>query len=337
MTRAFPYLLLPHLLASRNRARRRERGDLSRGLLFGGVALLVCGALYQGSFWLTGQLDAYAELGDYLLRIGLSWLFLTFLSFLAFSGVVTALSSFFLSDDLRLLLVAPVATRRLFHARFARTLVQSSWMVVIFVVPVLVGVGRARCAGAGYYATALLTVVPFAVIPVAIGTAVTLLLVNTFPARRARDLLMLMGLVFAASLVVVLRMIRPEQLMRVESLPDVTDFFATLQSPVTPLLPSFWAGETLFAADAICCTPARCGRRRWRRWCCCAPRANGGTSPGSADRRKRRRRASRGSARLTRSSAGCRSRRCGASCSSRTPRSSCATSASGRSCCCSSR
>ena len=248
MTRAFPYLLLPHLWASRNRARRRERGDVSRGVLFGGVALAVCAALYQGSSWLTGQLDAYAELGDYLLRIGLSWLFLTFLSFLAFSGVVTALSSFFLSDDLRLLLVAPVATRRLFHARFTRTLVQSSWMVVIFVVPVLVGVGRARCAGPGYYATALLTIAPFAVIPVAAGTAVTLLLVNTFPARRARDLLMLMGLLFGASLVVVLRMIRPEQLLRVESLPDLTGFFATLQSPITPLLPSFWAGETLFAS-----------------------------------------------------------------------------------------
>ena len=33
-----------------------------------------------------------------------------------------------------------------------------------------------------------------------------------------------------------------------ESLPDVTDFFATLQSPITPMLPSFWAGETLFAS-----------------------------------------------------------------------------------------
>ena len=47
-----------------------------------------------------------------------------------------------------------------------------------------------------------------------------------------------------------LRIIRPEQLLRVESLPDVTDFFATLQSPITPLLPSFWAGETLFAEPA---------------------------------------------------------------------------------------
>ncbi len=248
MAQAYPYLLLPHVLSSRNRARRRERGDLSRGVLFGGVAVAVCAALYSGSLWLTGHLADYAELGDFLLRMGLSWLFLTFLSFLAFSGVVTALSTFFLADDLRLLLVAPVATRRLFHARFLRTVIQASWMVVIFLVPVLLGVGRAKCAGPVFYATALLTIVPFSVIPVAAGTAATLVLVNTFPAKRARDILMLMGLLFAASLVVVLRFMRPEQLLKVESLPDLTDFFATLQSPITPLLPSFWAGETLFAS-----------------------------------------------------------------------------------------
>ncbi len=94
----------------------------------------------------------------------------------------------------------------------------------------------------------ILAVTPFVMIPIAIGTAVTLLLVNIFPARRARDILMLMGLLFAGSLVLLLRMIQPEQLLRVESLPDITDFFATLQSPVTPLLPSFWAAETVFAA-----------------------------------------------------------------------------------------
>ncbi len=245
---AFPYLLLPSVLASRNRARRRERGDLTRAVMFGGIGLIVVLALFQGSFWLTTQLESYEELGDYLLRLGLSWLFLTFLSFLAFSGVVTALSTFFLSEDLRVLLAAPVAVRRLFHARFARTVGQSSWMVVIFIAPVLMGVGRARCAGAGYYASAVLTTIPFAIIPVAAGSLVTLLLVNTFPARRARDILMLMGLLFAASLVILLRFIRPEQLMRVESLPDLTDFFASLQSPVTPMLPSFWAGEALFTS-----------------------------------------------------------------------------------------
>src|SRR5262249_3542457 len=248
MVPAFPYLLRPHFWSSRNRAARRESGDLVRAGVFGGIGMIVFAALLSGSFWVTLQLADYEELGDYLLRLGLSWLFLTFLSFLAFSGVVTALSTFFLSEDLRVLLAAPIAARRLFWARFVRTLGQASWMVVIFLTPVLMGVGVARCAPASFYVTAIVAVVPFVVIPVAIGTACTLLLVNIFPARRARDILMLMGLLFAASIVILLRVIRPEQLMRVESLPDVTDFFATLQSPITPLFPSFWAGELLYAS-----------------------------------------------------------------------------------------
>jgi ABC-2 type transport system permease protein len=244
----FPFLLLPQVWSSANRARRREPGDFMRGCLFAVVATVVCGTLFWGGYWLTTQLSAYEEFGDYLLRLGLSWLFLTFLAFLAFSGVVTSLSTFFLSDDLRLLMIAPVAARRLFMARFIRTVLQASWMVVIFVLPVLIGVGAARCAPPGFYAIAALTIIPFSVIPVTVGSAATLLLVNVFPARRARDLLMLVSLLFAAALVLVLRFIQPEQLLRVESLPDITDFFATLQSPITPMLPSFWAGESLFAA-----------------------------------------------------------------------------------------
>jgi len=244
----FPYLLRPVLWAAWNRARRRDPGDRARAALFGGIGITVAVAIFAAVFWLTWQLLDYEELGDYLIRLGLSWLFLTFLSFLAFSGVVTALSTFFLSEDLRLLMAAPVAPRRLFYSRFARTVGQASWMVVAFLVPALLAVGVARCAGAGYYATVLLVLVPFVLIPVALGCAVTLLLVNVFPARRARDILMIMGLLFATALVVLLRFLRPERLLNVQTLPDVTAFFATLQSPITPLLPSFWAGETLFTA-----------------------------------------------------------------------------------------
>jgi len=121
--------------------------------------------------------------------------------------------------------------------------------------------------------------VPFAIIPVAVGTASTLLLVNVFPARRARELLMLMGFLFVGSVVILLRMLRPEQLMRAESLPDLTGFFSTLQSPVTPLLPSFWAGELVFASlkggwdlmhagaiwstALVCCVGLRVADERW--------------------------------------------------------------------------
>lgn len=248
MTNApFTFLLVPQLWSMRNRARQRERGDLLRAGVFGGIGLGVCGALFIGAYWLTTKLAAFEEFGDYLLRLGLSWLFLTFLGFLAFSGVVASLSTFFLSDDLRLLVAAPIPRGRLFLARLTRTVGQASWMVAMFLTPVLLGVGAARCAPFTYYAAAVLTVVPFATIPVALGAGATLLLVNVLPARRARDVLMLVSLLFAAALVLILRFIEPERLLRVESLPDIADFFANLQSPVMPLLPSFWAGESLFA------------------------------------------------------------------------------------------
>ena len=170
---------------------------------------------------------------------------------------------------------------------------------------------------------------PFVVIPVAVGTAVTLLLVNVFPARRARDILMLMGLLFAGSVVVLLRVIQPERLLRVESLPDVTDFFATLQSPITPLLPSFWAAEALFACSRGASTGStwpRCGRRRWPRPRRSRRRTSGGISWDSArsqEARKTRFTRLEIIERLTRALP--MSPRRAVSCSSRTSRSSCAT------------
>jgi ABC-2 type transport system permease protein len=247
-TQPFPYLLLPLYWAARNRARRREKGDAARALVFGLIGLGVAASIFAVSFYLSWLLLDYQELGDYLVRLGLGWLFLTFLSFVAFSALVSALSTFFLSEDLRLVLAAPVDSTRLFYSRYARTVVQAGWMVVAFVLPVLLGLGLARCAGWVYYLTLPVAVVPFVLIPAALGCILTLVLVNTFPARRARDVLMLMGVLFAIGLVVLLRFLRPERLLDVRALPDVTAFFATLRSPVTPLLPSFWTGEALFTA-----------------------------------------------------------------------------------------
>jgi ABC-2 type transport system permease protein len=243
----FTYLLTPVFQTAVNRARRREPGDGLRVGVFGGISAAVAFAIAGVVFWLTWQLLDYEELGEYLLRLGFSWLFLTFLSFILFSAIVSALSTFFLSEDLRLLLAAPIPAHTLFYSRYTKTVTQASWMVVVFMLPVLLGVGVARCAGPLYYLMGLLTLVPFVLIPVAFGSLTTLLLVNTFPARRARDILMLMGLLFAGALLVLLRFLRPERLLSVEALPDVADFFTVLQSPVTPLLPSFWAGESLFA------------------------------------------------------------------------------------------
>ena len=72
-----------------------------------------------------------------------------------------------------------------YGARLAETIVDSSWMVGLMAVPLLTAYGVIYGGGPGYYLLAVLTMAAFLVIPAVIGTAVTLLLVNVFPARRA--------------------------------------------------------------------------------------------------------------------------------------------------------
>src|SRR6185436_11232314 len=77
--------------------------------------------------------------------------------------------------------------------------------------------------------------------PSVIGSAVTLILVNVFPARRARDLLAVVAVAAAGGVVLMLRVIRPEQLARPEGFRNLLDFITVLRTPTSPFLPSEWA------------------------------------------------------------------------------------------------
>ncbi len=128
-------------------------------------------------------------LGPLLTQRLLVMLFVSFFAVLVISNVVTALTTFYLAPEVRLLLAAPITPRRIHHARFIETLVASSWMVLLFGLPAFLAYGVVYRAGALYYVGAIATLVPFLLIPAAIGVLVTTALVLAFPARRARDAL----------------------------------------------------------------------------------------------------------------------------------------------------
>src|SRR5207245_367482 len=80
-----------------------------------------------------------------------------------------------------------------------------------------------------------------------VGSAVTLILVNVFPARRTRDLLSIIALGAAAGLILLLRLIRPERLARPEGFRNLLDFLAVLRTPTSPFLPSEWATNAIMS------------------------------------------------------------------------------------------
>ncbi|GAC1685726.1 MAG: hypothetical protein NVS9B3_04030 [Gemmatimonadaceae bacterium] len=189
---------------------------------------------------LLGYFKGVEEIGPLLAGKLLSVLLLSFVSILLLSNIITALSSFFLARDLDLLVAAPVDWLELYLAKLLETVVHSSWMVVLLAVPMFTAYGIAYHGGWLFPIIATVTFIPFLVIPGVIGSAATLLLVNIFPARRTRDILSVIALGAAAGIVILFRLMRPEQLARPEGFRSLVDFITVLRTPTSPLLPSEW-------------------------------------------------------------------------------------------------
>jgi ABC-2 type transport system permease protein len=240
------WLLRPKVRTKLNRARTDE-GRFFKALLLGFVGFFFWSLIFAVIFRMLIYFRGTQGIGDLLAAKLLGIAFLTFLMILVLSNVITALSTFFLSEDLELVVAAPVEAESVYGARLIETIVDSSWMVALLAIPLLIAYGVVYAADAGYYVLALATLVPFLVIPAVVGSALTLVLVNIFPARRTRDLLALVGLFAAAGVVALLRFIRPERLMSPEEFRSLVDFVSVLRTPTSPWLPSEWVSDSLMS------------------------------------------------------------------------------------------
>ncbi len=240
------WLLRPKLRTKLNRARTDE-GRAFKAMLLGFVGLFFWSLIFAVIFRMLLYFRGTQGIGDLLSAKLLGLAFLTFLMILILSNVITALSTFFLSEDLEFVVAAPVDAETVYAARLIETIIDSSWMVALLAVPLLTAYGAVYAAGPGYYLLAVATLLPFLLIPAVAGSAVTLLLVNIFPARRTRDLLALVGLFAAAGVVALFRFLRPERLMSPEEFSSLVDFVAVLRTPTSTWLPSEWAATALMS------------------------------------------------------------------------------------------
>jgi ABC-2 type transport system permease protein len=222
---------------------RQDRATGSRGkiVLLAAVGLVfwlvVFGVLYRVLAYFRGVEEIGPLLAGKLLGLAL----LSFLSILLLSNVVTALSSFFLAKDLELLVASPVDWLDLYLAKLGETLLHSSWMVALMAVPIFAAYGIVYDGGWLFPLVVLAVFIPLLVLPAVVGSATTLILVNVFPARRTRDLLSVITIAAAGILVLMFRLIRPEQLARPEGFRNLLDFITVLRAPTSPFLPSEWA------------------------------------------------------------------------------------------------
>ncbi|MBW3555237.1 MAG: hypothetical protein KY466_17145, partial [Gemmatimonadetes bacterium] len=245
--RAFGVLdvLRPKIIAVRRRA--GGEGSAARVVVLGFVGAVFWLMMFGILFRMLLYFRRAEGIGEVLAVKLLGLVLLSFLAILLLSNVIAALSSFFLAKDLELLMASPTDPLKIYTARLTETATYSSWMVALMMVPVLTSYGVAYGGGLLYLAVCVVALTAFFLIPAVVGSAVTLVLVNIFPARRARDLLALIGLFGAAAVVMLFRLLRPEQIVSPEGFNSLVDFIAALQTPGTVWLPSEWAAEAIMA------------------------------------------------------------------------------------------
>jgi len=210
-----------------------------------GVGAAAWPVIYVTLARLLRTLRGVEEVGPLLASKLLALALLVFLGMLLLSNLIAALSSFFLSRDLPWIRAAPVDWLSVYLARLTETLVSSSWMVVLMLVPMLAAYANVYDGGWLFLALSVGALVPFLLIPAALGSAATLLLVRVFPARRSKDILGVVAIVAVVLMLFLLRVLRPERLVNPESYRNLVDFMAALRAPSSPWLPSQWGADAL--------------------------------------------------------------------------------------------
>jgi ABC-2 type transport system permease protein len=213
--------------------------------------MAVVGVLFWGlMFGLCSRVLLYFQsvevIGDLLAHHLLAMVLLTFFSLLIFSNIIAALSNLYLSRDLSLAHASPAPLEAVFVSRFIYTLIDSSWMVVVFGLPVLMAYAFVYRPSIGFYFALLHVGCAMVIIAAGVGTLLTMILVSIFPAHRTRDILMVLLVLGIAALYLLFRLLRPERLVNPDAFFSVMQYLSALKAPDSPYLPSHWLSEILW-------------------------------------------------------------------------------------------
>lgn len=175
----------------------------------------------------------------------LGLLFLGLFSGLLFLDLADVLETFYTSDDMLLLLPAPVPPLSMFLARLAEVAAAPRWLISVVIIPSLAAFAFQYSLGAWFIAASLLVLLPLLIIPALIALALLTVGLRVMPLGRIRRLLYTGLLVLLLAVCLVGPHLYPLA-MTLSSSPN-TQMLGLLMLPQAPWLPSYWAAETLGA------------------------------------------------------------------------------------------
>ena len=237
-------LLQPFFYSAKNKFFPKNKLPLTTvGVLV--FSLAVCLVLYKIVVKVVSYFHSQNDLGILLSLKIFQMAWITMFAMLIFSCMVSAVSTLFLSQDNEIVFAAPVPTSDIFFMRYVTTSIYTSWMMVVFSIPIFAAYGTVFQAGFLYWPLMLLTIIATAAIATTFGMGFTVLLVNLFPARRTKDIILYLSICFGIFIYIIFRLMRPEDLVNPDKYGHFIDYLSSLATPAAPYIPAAWASNLL--------------------------------------------------------------------------------------------
>ena len=241
-------LLKPRISSIRNSGfSKRSRGRAMKLLLISTIGLVFWAGLFAISLRVLSYFKGIEDIGDILALKLLSMMLITSFVLLVFSSILTSLSKLYLSRDLLLVHSLPVSSHKIFTARWIDSTVDSSWMVIIYTLPVFISYGIVYRSGFFFYLDIFLVLMSLSITASALSSILVMSAVIVVPASRMRSVFIFISLFFFVALYIAIRFLKPELLVDPEIFDSVLVYITALKTPSSPFLPTTWAFDSIKA------------------------------------------------------------------------------------------
>ena len=237
-------LLWPMFLTAKNRF--FPSGKISQKSI--GIVLFCIGLCYA-IFNITLRVVTYFHMQDELgiilsLKVfQMAWILIFIM--LIFSSMVSSISSIYLSEDNEIVFSAPISTVNLFFMRYISGTIYTSWMMIIFSLPIFATYGIVFQTPVTYWFLMVPTLLSITLTSTCLSTLLTIMLVKFFPARHTKDIILYLSLCFGVLIIFLIRLLQPEDMVYYDKYGHLVDYLSKISKPVAPYLPASWASNFL--------------------------------------------------------------------------------------------
>lgn len=181
----------------------------------------------------------------------LSLIFLIATFVLFFSAMTAAIGALFMDLDLEIWHSAPVGRLRVAMGRWAKTLVQSSYLVFFFLIPIFVALQLELGKTIGFTLAGTAGLLALLIPPVSAAAILILLLVRYFPVRRVHQIAMTFAIIVFTGVIVALRIARPERLFQEFTTDDVVAILHAIRLPAASSFPGGWLAAAVMGSAEL--------------------------------------------------------------------------------------